>query len=66
MYVPPAEVALLYVCAGEASQALDWLKRCIEVRDSNVPYVHILPVFRELHGEPEFVELVRKAGLPEK
>lgn len=65
MYVPPAEIALLYVCAGEANQALDWLKRCIEARDPNIPYVHILPVFRELHGEPEFAELVRKAGLPD-
>jgi tetratricopeptide (TPR) repeat protein len=65
MFVPPVEVANLYALAGENAQALDWLKRGFEERDPNIPYIHILPAFRELHGEPGFVDLVRKMGLPE-
>jgi tetratricopeptide (TPR) repeat protein len=66
MYVPSVEVAIMYAFAGENGQALDWLKRGFEARDPNIPYIHILPALRELHGEPEFVELLRKAGLPEQ
>jgi len=66
IYVPAVEVANLYAFAGENGQALDWLKRGFEERDPNIPYMHILPVFSELHAEPEFVELKRNAGLPEQ
>jgi adenylate cyclase len=60
----PTDVAVLYVCAGDKSRALDWLEKGYEVRDPGLPYVGAYPFCDPLRAEPRFQVLLRKMGLP--
>jgi len=64
MYVSGVEVAYLYAYAGENAKALHWLERAFEERDPNLPYLHVWPGLRGMHSEPQFIDLVRRLGLP--
>jgi tetratricopeptide (TPR) repeat protein len=57
--------AILYVFAGINDRALEWLERCFEARDPNVPYIGIEPAFDPLRDDPRFQDLVRRLNLPE-
>jgi TolB-like protein len=60
----PADVAVLYVCAGDKGRALDWLEKGYEMRDPNLPYISVSPQYDPLRTEPRFQALLRKMGLP--
>ena len=63
-FVLPFDVAGLYVDAGEKGLALDWLDKCVEMRDPNAPYIGS-PFFERLRGEPRYQDLLRRIGLPQ-
>jgi serine/threonine-protein kinase len=63
-FVPPTDVASLYLDAGDNRQALDWLERGFDVRDPVLPYLG-LPYFDRLRSEPRFQALLRRLNLPQ-
>jgi DNA-binding winged helix-turn-helix (wHTH) protein len=57
------EVAIQAMAIDEREQALDALKRCVEERGDNAPFIAQYPPFRALHGQRRFDRLVSAVGL---
>ena len=60
----PVDAVWMYILAGDAPNALDWLERAYEAGDPNLPYLLVYPIYDPLRSEPRFQALVRKMGLP--
>jgi TolB-like protein/Tfp pilus assembly protein PilF len=52
------QIATLYTRAGEGRRALDYLELATAVRDPNMPYILVDPIFDFLREEPRFQALV--------
>jgi eukaryotic-like serine/threonine-protein kinase len=63
-YVTPWQIATLYTRAGDRREALDWLEKAYEIRDLNMPYISIDPIFEFLRSEPRFRDLLKRMKLP--
>ena len=59
-YAP--EIAVIYTALGDADEAMTWLERGAAERFN--PGVLLRPGFDPLRGDPRFVELLRRVGLP--
>jgi eukaryotic-like serine/threonine-protein kinase len=60
----PTDVAWLWLCAGDEGRALDWLEKAYELRDPNMPYIGVNPIYDPVRSDPRFQALLRKMGLP--
>ncbi len=63
-YVNSIDVATLYALAGENGQAFEWLEKCLEERNPQMPYVGAYVEFVPLRSDPRFKDLLRKMNLP--
>ena len=52
------QIATLYTRAGEVGRALDYLELATAVRDPNMPYIIVDPIFDFLREEPRFQALI--------
>src|SRR5262249_53904187 len=59
----PEEIASVYVALGEKDEAFKWLNRALDERGGGVHVIPLRPVFRPLHSDPRFLEIVRRIGL---
>jgi eukaryotic-like serine/threonine-protein kinase len=63
-YSRPFDIANCYAMAGERDTTIEWLEKGFEVRDPNMPYVGLYPVFDDLRPDPRFQDLLRRMNLP--
>ncbi|MHC4710565.1 MAG: protein kinase domain-containing protein [Planctomycetota bacterium] len=63
-HVAPMRIARLYAHAGETDLVLDWLERAFELREPNLPYIGVVPLFDGLRTDPRFDDLLRRMNLP--
>ncbi len=63
-YVNSIDVAVLYSIAGEIDQAFEWLEKCLEERNPQLPYLGAYVEFDPLRSNPRFQALLRKMNLP--
>jgi eukaryotic-like serine/threonine-protein kinase len=63
-YVSPFLLAAVYVGLGEREQAINWLEKAYEERDSLLPWIKVSPIFDSLRSDPRFQDLLRRMGLP--
>src|SRR5262249_36642194 len=63
-YVSPYLLAGVYVGLGERKQAIEWLEKAYEQRDSLLPWIKVAPTFDSLRWDPRFQDLLRRIGLP--
>ena len=63
-YVTPWQIATLFTRAGDRREALDWLEKAYEIRDLNMPYISVDPIFDFLRSEPRFRDILRRMKLP--
>ena len=62
-YVSPMSFAAIYAGLGEDEQALAYLQRAIDARDSSLP-VHLLSTeFDNLRDHPQFLQVRGRIGL---
>ncbi len=61
-YVPPYAFALAHLGLGEDDQALEWLTRASEGRDTHLMYVPVDGKWDRLRGDPRLVALLRRSG----
>jgi tetratricopeptide (TPR) repeat protein len=62
-YVSPLSFAAIYAGLGEDHEALDYLERAVEARDTSLP-VHLLSTeFDKLRNHPQFHDLRSRIGL---
>ena len=50
-YVPPSQIAIIYVGLGEKALALTWLERAYEVRDSWLTSITVDQAWQPLGGD---------------
>jgi serine/threonine-protein kinase len=58
-------VGLYYSGTGQKEEALYWLERAYDSHDSELYWLKTEPMFKTLHGDPRYEELLRKIGFPE-
>jgi eukaryotic-like serine/threonine-protein kinase len=61
-YVSPYGIALIYNALGEHEETLAWLERGFEARDHKMNLLKVDPKWNNLHGDPQFDDLVRRIG----
>jgi eukaryotic-like serine/threonine-protein kinase len=62
-YVREDYVAAAYLALGDTSRALKWLDRGLTAEAANMAWINRAWRFRPLHGNPNFADIVRRAGL---
>ncbi|GGD57379.1 TPR end-of-group domain-containing protein [Muriicola marianensis] len=62
-YHTPWQIATLYTRAGNSERAIEYLKKAYEIRDPNMPYLGIDPIFDRLRDLPEYQELLNQMYL---
>lgn len=62
---PEYSVGLYYSGIGQKEEALDWLERAYKSHDTELYFLKTEPMFKTLHGDPRYEELLRKIGFPE-
>jgi adenylate cyclase len=63
-YNAACAAAAVHAGLGESDQALLWLERGLERRESWITYIAIDPRFDSLRSNPRFVKLLAALGLP--
>jgi tetratricopeptide (TPR) repeat protein len=58
-------IAIIYAALDKKDQALWWIERSFEERNSNLFLLNIFTEFEHLKSDPEFIRLQRKIGLAE-
>ena len=64
-YVPPYAFALIHTGLGENEEALEWLERAYQDRNSWMPWMQVEPRLDPLREEPRFQDLLRRMNFPE-
>lgn len=62
-YDTPWQIGTLYSRAGLNQKAIKYLNEAYAIRDSNMPYLGIDPIFDGLRDDPCFIELLDKMKL---
>ena len=60
---PSIRLATLYIFTGKTDEALDWLEKAFEDRDSNIPRFNSSYQYSDIRSEPRFQALIEKMGL---
>jgi TolB-like protein/Tfp pilus assembly protein PilF len=63
-YLSPYSIALIYTGLGEKDQALVWLEKAYEERDSLMAYLKVSPRLDSLRSDPRFRRLLRRFESP--
>jgi len=63
-YVSPGELAILYAGVGENARAFTSLERAFDTQDVQLMFLGVDPAFDSLRGDPRFLDLMRRIGLP--
>lgn len=58
-------IAKAYAFSGNSALAFEWLNRAFGARVKFLTDLKSEPAFRALHGDPRYLELLRKMNLPE-
>ena len=64
-YVPSIRIARLYAHAGENDQALQWLEKAYERRETPLSHLGVAWDWDNLRSDPRFRDLQRRFGLPQ-
>ncbi|HEY3134463.1 MAG TPA: protein kinase [Blastocatellia bacterium] len=64
-HISTFNMVVIYAGLGDADQALDWLSKAHEARDSNLVDYGMVPVIASLKSHPRFRDLLRKMKLPQ-
>jgi TolB-like protein/Tfp pilus assembly protein PilF len=62
-YVASSDFAFVNAGLGERDQAIYWLERACEERDSHLPGLAVDPRLATLHDDPRFKALLKRLGL---
>jgi serine/threonine protein kinase/tetratricopeptide (TPR) repeat protein len=63
--VSPSYIAGIYSTLGERDQAFEWLEKAYRVRDDQLTWIRIDPVFGSIRSDPRYTDLLRRMGLPQ-
>src|SRR5712664_453820 len=64
-YVPPEEIAAVYVALGQKETAFKWLEQAYRIRSASLINLKVDPRFDVLRSDQRFSDLARRIGLPQ-
>src|SRR5260370_20396689 len=64
-YVPPEEIAAVYVALGQKETAFKWLEQAYRIRSASLITLKVDPRFDVLRSDQRFSDLARRIGLPQ-
>lgn len=64
-YFSPWGFAMMYAGLSDKDQAFIWLEKCYEVRDHDLAFSKVWPVFDTLRSDPRYKDLMHRVGLPQ-
>ncbi len=56
-------IAAAYLALGEPDSAFQWLEKAYELRDGNLPWVRLIPMFDDLRSDQRYFALMKKLKL---
>ena len=59
------ELASAYARIGDKENALEWLQKSYEERDTNITLLTSNPDYKSLRGDHRFSALLKRIGLPD-
>lgn len=62
-FVPPYNLATVYLGLGDSEKTLEWLEKAYQERDVHMVFLNVEPKWDSLHGSPHFQSLLRRVGL---
>jgi len=62
-YFAGEEIASIYVALGDNDAAFQWLERAYQEHSGSLPGIVPRPIFRALHSDPRFADLLRRIGV---
>ncbi|MGD9588520.1 MAG: tetratricopeptide repeat protein [Pyrinomonadaceae bacterium] len=65
-WVPSSYFAQIYGALGEKDKAITELEKAFEDRDVDVSKMNVHPYFDDLRGDPRFVAIANRVGLPNR
>jgi DNA-binding winged helix-turn-helix (wHTH) protein/TolB-like protein len=61
-YVAYHQIARIYAGLGKKEQALDYLEKAVDDRDTGLTFLQVVPQWDSLRGESRFADLLRRVG----
>jgi tetratricopeptide (TPR) repeat protein len=58
--ISPYSIALIYTAMGRKSEALDWLEKAFQEKDTWIVWTHVLVEWDPLRNEPRFQALQKR------
>jgi len=58
------QIAQVYAYRGESDKSLEWLERAYEQRDPGLTEINSDPLFKNLHHDTRYTDLLKKMRLP--
>jgi adenylate cyclase len=55
--------AATYLALGDRDSTIYWLNRAFDLRDSNLPWIRLMPMFDDIRSDPRYIALMKKMGL---
>jgi TolB-like protein/DNA-binding winged helix-turn-helix (wHTH) protein/Tfp pilus assembly protein PilF len=62
--VAPFWTSLVNLYLGRNSEAIDWLEKAVDERDTNMWTIGVRPTFDPLRSDPRYIRLLQRMGLP--
>lgn len=62
-FVSPYQLALGYCYYGDKEAAMSYLLKAADIREPQILYIKVDPLFDPIHNDPRFIALERKLGL---
>jgi TolB-like protein/Tfp pilus assembly protein PilF len=59
----PYQIALGYASTGDRDAALSWLRRSADMREPQVLYIKVDPLFDSIRSDPSFIALEKRVSL---
>jgi adenylate cyclase len=61
-YVASHQIARIYAGLGKKEQALDYLEKALDDRDTGLAFLKVVSQWNSLRDEPRFQDLLRRIG----
>jgi tetratricopeptide (TPR) repeat protein len=62
---PSFHIGMIYSVTGRKESALQWLQKAYKDHEAEVYWLKVDPMFKPLHNDPRFQNLLKKIGFPE-
>ncbi|HXH51074.1 MAG TPA: hypothetical protein VNM47_17175, partial [Terriglobia bacterium] len=63
-HVPRFWIAKLYAEAHDNNRAVEWLEKSYQARESQLPYLKVLPAWDDMRSDPRVRDILRRMNFP--